>query len=129
MASISALNGFGGSFQYGSTTLCVNKWEVDNECDLLEITGTCSNSFKESIPGTKSLTFNVDAYLDTAKYPLPDLAAGQPVTSVKLNIGNSGDYHSIPAAWVKSFKMTNEAKAVVTFSVALEATGTFTLAS
>lgn len=119
-------NGSSGSVTFGGNAFHVESWSGDFEIELLEVTTTGSNNFKETINGCKSGSGNFKSWFDATTVPIGGTPGFYPgaVGAAILTIGSSGKTIT-GTIRIKKINVENAAKAAVTFASDFEFTGSY----
>jgi len=110
-----------------STTLLSNvSWEVAEEGDVIDDTGTEDAGYQHAITGTKKLTWRVDAFWDSAANAFaspPNIAFGAELTSCKQYLFanatgtiTTGKYWDLGTVLITGVRNMSEVKGGVKYS-------------
>lgn len=126
------ISGRGGNAISGSTTVYIRQWELSVETAFEDVTHSGSSAqdgavAEEQIPISTTANITFEGDWDADAIPVadpPNLNAGQQI-ALKLYVGATGKYYSIPKADVRTMVVTNVVKGKVSFRVTAKSNGTW----
>lgn len=119
-------HGLSGSVKVGGSAWCVTSWNLDDTCELADVTTSCSSGYREFIPGLKSASgsFTAPWDLNANPYATPPALKKGSLVSLELHVSTSS-YWAF-SAYIESVNVTVDVGDVIKYTVNFKSTGAIT---